>query len=465
MEHSKQLGEEKISSLLLKFSIPAITGMLVNALYNVVDRIFVGQGVGKNAIAGITIGFPLMIVMMAFGMLVGLGASSLVSIRMGEHKKAEAERIVGNGLTLMTVISIALTCLGLIFIDPLLEAFGASPQVLPYAKTYFAIILYGGVFQGIGMGMNNCIRAEGNPKIAMITMLIGAIINTILDPIMIYALKMGIAGAAWATIFSQAVSAIWVLYYYLSGQSSLRIHWGNLKLHMATVGKIFTIGSAPFAMQLAASGITLVLNQALVRYGGDLAIAAMGIVNSILMLILMPIFGINQGAQPIIGYNYGAWQFDRVKKTLKLAAAAATLLTTVGFIMIQLFPRLIIQMFNTEEDLVAMGAMGLRTFLIFLPIVGFQIVGANYFQAVGKPGSAMILSLSRQGLFLLPAIILLSKYFGLQGIFWAGPTADLFSSVVTGGWLYFEIKHLDRRCREVSQKKSELEKERDGTTG
>jgi putative MATE family efflux protein len=465
MEHSKQLGEEKISKLLLKFSIPAITGMLVNALYNVVDRIFVGQGVGKEAIAGITIGFPLMIVMMAFGMLVGIGASSLVSIRLGEHKKAEAERIVGNGLTLITVISIALTVLGLIFIDPLLVAFGASSLVLPYAKTYFAIILYGGVLLGIGFGINECIRAEGNPKIAMMTMLIGAIINTILDPIMIYGFKMGIAGAAWATIFSQGVSTVWVLYYYLSDQSSLRIHWAHLKLRAKTVWKIFAIGSAPFAMQLAAGGITLVLNQALVRYGGDVAIAAMGIVYSILMLILMPIFGINQGAQPIIGYNYGARQFDRVKKALKSAIIAATLVTVCGFAMVQLFPRLIIQMFNREPDLVELGAKALRTFLIFLPIIGFQVVGANYFQAIGKPQQAMTLSLSRQVLFFLPALLLLPKFFGLYGVFWAGPTSDLLSSVVTGVWLFYEVKHLDRRHQETSQIESGLEKEWDGRAG
>jgi putative MATE family efflux protein len=454
LEHSKRLGEEKVSKLLIEFSVPAITGMMVNALYNVVDRIFVGQGVGKDAIAGITIGFPLMIVMMAFGMLIGIGASSLVSIRLGEHKKAEAELIVGNGLTLITALSIALTALGLLFIDPLLAAFGASPQVLPYAKTYFAIILYGGASQGIGFGINNCIRAEGNPKIAMITMLIGAIINTILDPIMIYTFKMGIAGAAWATIFSQTVSAVWVLYYYLGGQSSLQIHWGNLKLRTAVVGKIFAIGSAPFAMQLAMGGITLVLNQALVRYGGDLAIAAMGIVNSILMLILMPIFGIIQGAQPIIGYNYGARQFDRVKKALKLAIIAATVVTVGGFAMVQLFPRLIFQMFNREADLVALGAKALRTCLIFLPIIGFQVVGSNYFQAIGKPQEAMTLSLSRQVLFFLPALLILPKIFGLYGVFWAGPTADLLSSVVTGVWLFHEIKNLDRRHREVSQLES-----------
>jgi putative MATE family efflux protein len=456
MEHSKQLGEEKVSKLLIKFSIPAITGMVVNALYNVVDRIFVGQGVGKEAIAGITIGFPLMIVIMAFGMLIGLGATSLISIRLGEHNKAEAERIVGNALTLLIGISVIISVLGLVYLDPLLKAFGASVLILPFARDYLRIILFGSVFQGIGFGMNNFIRAEGNPKMAMYTMLIGAITNTVLDPVFIYTFKMGIKGAAWATIISMAVSAAWVLYYYLSGQSTLKMHWYNLKPAWTLIGKILAIGSAPFAMQLAASGINLTLNRLLVKYGGDIAISGMGIVTSVMMLIMMPVFGINQGSQPIIGYNYGARQFDRVRKALKLAIAAATLVTTAGFVVIQLFPHSIIQLFNRDQELVALGANALKTFLLFLPIIGFQIVGANYFQATGKPKQAMILSLSRQVLVLFPALLLLSNLFGLQGIFMAGPLADLISSLITGFWLYNELKHLDRRHREEIRLETEL---------
>lgn len=444
MNHSKQLGEDKVSTLLIRFSVPAIIGMMVNALYNVVDRIFVGQGVGKNAIAGITIGFPIMIVIMAFGMLIGIGATSLISIRLGEHNKAEAEHIVGNGFTLLVGTSIILTVLGLIFLKPLLMTFGASQNVLPYAQAYLQIILFGAVFQGIGFGMNNFIRAEGNPRMAMATMLIGAIINTILDPIFIYGLKMGIEGAAWATIISLAASAAWVLYYFLNGQSSLKLRWANLKLDLTLTGKIMAIGSAPFFMQLAASGIMLVFNLLLVKYGGDIAISAMGIVNSVAMLILMPIFGINQGAQPIIGYNYGAKQFDRVKKTLKLAIIAATAVTVLGFGIVQIFPKAIIQMFNRDPELVELGASALRIFLIFLPIIGFQIVGANYFQATGKPLQATILSLSRQVLILFPALFILSNYFGLKGVFMAGPLSDLVSSIITGLWLFFELKHLDR---------------------
>ncbi|MFZ5968010.1 MAG: MATE family efflux transporter [Bacillota bacterium] len=449
MDHSKQLGESKVSELLLKFSIPAIVGMMVNALYNVVDRIFIGRGVGSLGIAGITIGFPIMIVMMAFGMLIGIGATSLISIRLGERKKEEAELIAGNAMVLLILISLGISVLGLIFIDPLLLRFGASEAVLPYAKDYLTIILFGAVFQGIGFGMNNFIRAEGNPKIAMVTMMIGAILNTILDPIFIFLLGMGIKGAAYATILSQAVSALWVLHYFFGGKSMLKIHVQNLKLQMSIVLNIFAIGSAPFAMQIAASVLTIILNKSLQYYGGDVAISAMGIINSIVLLILMPIFGINQGSQPIIGYNYGAQKFDRVKEALKLAIMAATVIVTIGFIGTRLFPEQLIRLFNDKDpELIAFGAKGLKMFLLCLPIIGFQIVSSNYFQAVGKPKQSMFLSLSRQVLILIPAILILPRYFGLDGILMAGPAADFLSSLLTGTWLYMELKQLDQKHSE-----------------
>ncbi len=449
MDHSKQLGTERIGKLLLKFSIPAIVGMLVNALYNVVDRIFVGQGVGSLGIAGITIGFPLMILGMAFVMLIGIGATSLISIRLGEHKKDEAEVIAGNGMSLLIFISLILTLSGLLLLDPLLQFFGASSKVLPYARQYLYIILYGTVFQSIGFGMNNFIRAEGNPRIAMYTMLIGAILNTILDPIFIFGFGMGIQGAAVATVISMMVSAAWVLYYFFGGGSLLKIHLKNLRLRFSVVKDIVSIGSAPFAMQFVASILMVIMNNSLQNYGGDIAISVMGIVNSIALLILMPIFGINQGVQPIIGYNYGARQFKRVKRALKLAIFAATMVTIAGFALIQIFPGQLIKLFNSNDrELIKMGARAIRIFLVFLPIIGFQIVSANYFQAVGKPKQAMILSLSRQVLALIPAVIILPKFFGLNGVFYAGPLSDLISSIFTGIWLFYELRHLDYKHNE-----------------
>lgn len=448
MDRSKQLGEGKISELLLKFSIPAITGMLVNALYNVVDTIFVGNGVGTLGIAGLTIGFPIMLVLMAFSMLIGIGATSLISIRLGEKRKEEAEFIVGNAVVLLIVIPAVISALGLIFMNPLLKLFGASENVLPYAKDYLSIILWGAVFQSVGMGMNNFIRAEGSPKTAMFTMLIGAILNTILDPVFIFVFGWGVKGAAIATIFSQAVSAAWVLYYFLGGTSMLKIHSKNLKLDAVIVKRILAIGSAPFAMQIASSVLTTILNKSLVAYGGDLAVSSMGIINRITMLILMPIFGINQGAQPIIGYNYGAQKYDRVKKTLKLAIAAATTVVIIGFIVIITIPQPIIRLFTNDGDLIEFTSRAIRIFTFFLPIIGFQIVSSNYFQAVGKPKQAMFLSLSRQVVLLIPALFIFPLFWGLDGVFMSGPFSDLGSSIVTGIWLYTEMKHLDRRHEE-----------------
>lgn len=452
MNHSKQLGEGNIPQLLLKFSIPAIIGMVVTALYNVVDRIFVGQGVGSKAIAGIGVSFPFMILMMGFGMLTAFGAVSLISIRLGEHKKEEAEIILGNGVVLLVGVSFILSIIGLLFIDPLLRFFGASPAILPYARVYLRIILYGGVFSGISFGMNHMIRAEGNPRFAMSTMLLGGILNTILDPLFIFVFKWGIAGAAWATILSQAVSAAWVVSYYLRGKSTLKIHPANFRLRPDVVRSILAIGSAPFALQVAASMVTIIFNHTMRFHGGDIGISAMNVVNSIAMLILMPLFGINQGAQPIIGYNYGARRFDRVKKTLTLAVMAATSIVLLGFIVTQIFAVQLISLFNAKDtEFILFGSHALRVFLLMLPIIGFQIISSNYFQATGKPKQAMVLTLSRQVLFLVPALLILPRIFGLEGVFWAGPTSDFFASIVTGVCLFYELRHLDARHMEETQ--------------
>lgn len=451
-ERSTQLANENVGKLLLKFSVPAIVGMIVNALYNVIDTIFVGQGVGPLAISGTAVAFPIMIVGMAFGMLVGMGATALISIRLGEQKKEEAERILGNAFILNIIISIILTILGLIFLHPILTAFGASPEVLSYAADFTSVILIGTVFGNTAFSMNNMIRAEGNPKIAMLTMIIGAVINIILNPIFIFGLDMGIKGSALATVISQIISAVWVMSYFFGKKSLLKIHRKNLKLDWHIIKGIFAIGMSPFAMQIAASVITIVLNKSLATYGGDLAIAAMGIINRISLLILMPMFGINQGVQPIIGFNYGAKQFDRVKHALKLAIFAATGIATLGFIVTQIFPEAIIKIFSKDDvELIKIGSNGLRIYLMMLPIIAFQIVGANYFQSVGKAKHSMFLSLSRQVIVLLPMIILLPRFFGLNGVWTAGPTSDLISSVITGIFLWLEIKHLNKMHKQPSE--------------
>jgi len=453
MDHSAQLRDTKISTLLWRFSIPAIVGMLVNALYNIVDRIYVGQGVGSLGIAGIAIGFPYMMLMMSFGMLVGMGSTALVSIKLGERKKEEAERTLGNAFILIVLISIGLSVIGLLFIKPILVISGGSETVLPYAIDYLRIILIGGIFSGIGFGLNNIIRAEGNPRTAMSTMLIGALLNTILDPIFIFWFGWGIKGAAIATILSQLVSAVWVLRYFLSGKSTLHFQAKNLKLFMPIVSKILAIGTAPFVLQMGTTLLYVILNNFLNQYGGDTAISVMGIINSINMLILMPIFGINQGAQPIIGYNFGAQQFDRVKETVKTASLSATGVVILGFIFLMAFPQQFIMLFNkTDLELISMGTRAMRIIQLMLPVVGFQVVGTGYFFAVGKAKEAMFLSLIRQLLILLPLVVLLPRFFGLDGIFIAAPISDGLSFVLTAIFLGVEYKKLDQKHLETFAK-------------
>lgn len=451
MDRSKQLGETQISKLILKFSIPAIIGMLVNALYNVIDRIYIGHGVGSLGIGATVIAFPVMLIMMAFSMLIGIGANSLVSIRLGQNRKEEAEGIFGNALVLLIITSLCLTGIGLVVLEPFIKLMGASADILPYAMDYLQIILIGGVFQSIGMGMNNFIRSEGNPKIAMYTMLIGALANTILDPIFIFVFRWGMKGAAFATILSQAISAVWVLAYFLRGKSLLKIHKKSLKLRLQYIGNIIALGAAPFAMQIAASILNFIMNKGLGKYGGDVAISGMGIVNSITTLMIMPIFGINQGVQPIIGYNYGAKMFDRVKQAYRLAVLYATAILLVGWVVTRLFPEQLVYLFNHDDkELIAFGTFAMKRFLIVLPIIGFQIVSANYFQAIGKPMQSALLSLSRQVLILIPALILLPRFFGINGIISAGPLSDVISSMITGVFIIREMKRLESQQREVS---------------
>lgn len=445
-ERSKMLGEEEIGPLLLKFSIPAIIGMLVNALYNIVDRIFIGKGVGSIGIGAIFITSPIALILMAFSMLIGIGGNSLSSIKLGQDKHDESELILGNSFVLLFLISIVLSITGLIFIEPLLKFFGASESILPYSKEYVSIILLGAPIQAIGFGMNNFIRGEGNPKVAMGTMLIGAITNIILDYIFIFRFNMGMKGAALATIIAQAVSAIWVVSYFLGKNSMLQLKIENMKLRLHVFKDIISIGFAPFSMQLAASMVTIVLNNTLGTYGGDIAISSMGVIHSITMLVLMPIFGINQGAQPIIGFNYGAEKYDRVKEALKKAVLGATFVCIIGFIMVQTIPGKLFNIFLEADidisQILDVGVRGLRISLSMLPIIGFQIVSSNYFQATGKPKKASLLALSRQVLILIPALLILPKFLGLTGAWMATPVADFVASALTGIFLIKDLKYL-----------------------
>jgi putative MATE family efflux protein len=450
MKNSQRLGTEKPLKLLISFSIPAIVGMLVQAMYNVISRIFIGNSVGSLGIAGITVAFPAMMVQLAFGFMVGMGATTLVSIRLGENKKEEAEQIIGTALILLIILSLMITIFGITFIDPLLRLFGASDQVLPYAKEYLGIVLYGTVIMMLGFGMNNFLRAEGKPKKAMITMLIGSFSNIILSPILISYLGWGMKGAGIATVISQSISATWIVAHFALGKGELKIRRKNLKLNPALIWTIMYFGLSPFTIQIAQSLLSAFMNTSLRTYGGDLAISGMGIVITLVSLIMMPIIGINTGVQPLIGFNFGAQKYDRVKQFLKYSIIVATALATFGFIITRLFPTELIAMFNNKDgELITFGSRALLIFLIFLPMIGFQIVGSGYFQAVGKPIHAMVLSLSRQVLIFIPALLILPRFFGLDGIIVSGPVADLMSTIITGTWLFMDMKNLNGKKQEL----------------
>ncbi len=451
MDRADRLGTEPILPLLVRFSVPAIVGMLVQALYNVVDRIFVGNGVGPLGLAGLSLVFPIMLIQMACVMLVGLGATALISIRLGEGRREEAEKIMANALGLLVLIALAGTTAGVLFLEPLLRFLGASEAVLPYARDYLSIILYGAIFQAVSFGLNHMIRAQGSPTIAMATMLIGAISNTILDPIFIFIFGWGVKGAALATILAQALSMVWVLSYFLRGKSQLRLNWRAVpRLELSIVLQIASIGFAPFAMQLASSVQNFILNKSLIHHGGDLAVSAMSIVFSLNTLILMPIFGINQGAQPILGYNYGAKQYQRVRQTFLYAAAAATLIVNMGFLATRLFPAQLVALFGRQDaELMALGQRAMRTVMLCFPVVGLQIVGANFFQALGKPRKAALLSLSRQILMLIPLLVVLPRFWGLSGVFAAYPLADAGATAVTVFLVWREFAALSQAQAEL----------------
>lgn len=448
MKKKNPLGENKISKLLIQFSVPAIVGMMANALYNIVDRIFIGNKVdlGALGIAAITVSFPIMIILMALGLLFGIGGATLFAIKLGQKKEEEAEKAMGNAFSLLLLAGLTFTIFGQLFLTQILTLFGASVEVLPYAKEYMRIIFLGASFQIISMGMNNFIRADGNPKIAMLSMFLGAGINLILDPIFIFVLDMGMAGAAIATVISQICSSIWVVGYFFSKRSRSKLKRANMRLRKALILTIISLGIPVFTLQLANSLLNVVLNKTLIAYGGDLGISAMGIVNSLQTLLIMPVIGINQGVLPIISFNFGARQFDRVKEAAKLGILAASALVMIGYLATRFFPTQLVSLFNHEPDLLRLGSFALRRWFLFAPLIGFQIIGANFFQAIGRPRSAMFLTLSRQVIFLIPAILIFPLFWGLEGILFAAPFADMLSTLVTAFFFYYGIKNLEKNA-------------------
>lgn len=425
------LSTEKIGKLLWNYTLPAMIGTVVMSLYNIVDRIFIGQGVGPFAISGLALTFPFMIVLMAFGMLIGGGSASRISITLGQNDKEKAEKILANSVTLTFIISGSAIILALIFMNDILKMFGGTDNTIKYAREYMEIIVPGGIFTALYFGLNNILRASGQPRKAMFNILLGAIINIVLDPIFIFWFNWGIQGAAWATVISYFIGTINVASYFFKKDSLLRFHWNNFKPEKKIIGSIISIGLSPFSMQLGTSVVVILINSTLLKYGGDLAIGAYGIINSVNMLVVMFIIGLNQGSQPIVGYNYGAQNYHRMFETLRLSAIIATILSSVGFFIGMFFPEEAVSLFTTDKELMSIAASAQRITVIMFPIIGFQVVVSNFFQSIGKAKLSILLSLTRQFIFLVPAIIILPPLFGLNGAWAAMPVSDGLASIVS----------------------------------
>ena len=447
MQSSDKILNEKIGSLLWKFSLPAIVGMVVNSLYNVVDRIFVGRGIGSLGIAATTVAFPIMTLMLAVSVLIGVGTTALISIRLGQQKQEEAEQIAGNGMALLILLPAALTLIFFAFSEPILIACGAGPEVMPYARDFTLIVVAGGIFSSFGMGANNFIRAEGNPKMSMYTQILGAVANVILNYLFIFVFGWGMRGSALATVTAQILVAIWVFSYFYTGRSLVKIRLRNLRPRWPVMAGILAIGLAPFALQLAASVQQVILNQSLVIYSGEVGLAAIGIVFSIATLLFMPVLGVSQGAQPIIGFNYGAGQYDRVRETLKKAVLAGTAISTLGYLAVRIWPEQLVGLFSQgDAALTELTVHAIMVYMALIWLVGYQVICSNYFQAVGKARQAIVLSLSRQVLFFIPLLLILPRFWGVEGIWRAAPIADLLAVVFTSMMLYYEMKTLGKQA-------------------
>jgi len=449
MDNTKELGESRIGPLIARFALPSIIGMVVSALYNIVDRIFIGRGVGPLALAGVTVAFGFQLIQIAFAVLVGVGTSARISISLGEGRKDKAERFMANGFALNLAISLTTAVLGIIFLDPMLRLFGASDEVLPYAHVFTFVVLLGTPLGTISMGLNNFIRAEGNPKVAMVTQLIGPALNMIFCPLFIFGLKWGVAGSALANVLSQTVGSAWVLAYYLSGKSLLKIRRANFALKKEFVMPIIALGLPTALSDLASSLMSGIMNNQLVRYGGDLAVTAMGIVFAISNLVFLTLIGMNMGVQPIVGYNIGARLYHRVRKVEVVAISAATIFASITFVGVQLFPEAFVSLFaGSDPDVLEIGTYALRRYFLFLPLMGLQVLGSGYFQAAGKPTKSLILGLSRQFIILIPMLIVLPLFWGLDGVWSAQPVADVIAFAITGVLLWREMKSLGRLSEE-----------------
>ncbi len=431
------LGTERIRKLLVQYAVPAIIAMTAASLYNMVDSIFIGQGVGALAISGLALTFPLMNLAAAFGSLVGVGAAAIISMRLGQRDYASANHVLGNVVMLNLIIGVTFGAVLLLVLDPILYFFGASEATIGYAREYMAVILAGNVVTHMYLGLNSVLRASGHPRKSMYATILTVVVNTILDPLFIFGFGWGIRGAAIATILAQVISLIWQIWIFMDKRELLHFQRGIYRLRRKIVRDIISIGMSPFLMNLAACLIVILINKGMKQYGGDLMIGAYGIVNRLGFVIVMIVMGLNQGMQPIAGYNFGARQYDRVLRVLRLTTIGATCITSLGFVVGVFAPRLAVSLFTSDEELIRLSAEGMRIVLLFFPIVGFQMVATNFFQSIGMAGKAIFMSLSRQLLLLLPGLLILPELFerytswgGSWGVWCSMPLSDLLAAIV-----------------------------------
>lgn len=440
-----ELGTERIGTLLRKYAVPGIIAMTASSLYNMVDSIYIGHipDVGSLSIAGLAVCFPLMNLSTALGTLVGIGAATMISVLLGRKDYDKANTVLANEVTLNIIIGAIFAIVSLLFLDPILTFFGASSNILPYASSYMRVILYGNIITHLYFGLNSVIRSSGNPKLAMGLTIFTVTSNAILDPVFIYVLGMGIKGAAWATVLCQTMALGYTMWYFLDKKRFLHLPRRILSLDLKIAGESLEIGMGPFLMNAASCVVAIFINQQLQKYGGDLAIGGYGIVNRLCFLFVMVNLGINQGMQPIAGYNYGARRYSRVKEVYLLSAKWATVVTTAGFLVSELIPDLAVSVFTSDPALEAVAARGLKLINIVFPIVGFQMIATNLFQCLGMVTKSVILSLSRQLLFLVPCIYLLPVWIGVDGVWLSFPVSDMLSTVLTLIFLVRLIRKLN----------------------
>ena len=434
------LGTESIGKLLMQYAVPAIIAMTASSLYNMVDSIFIGHGVGTMALSALALTFPLMNLGAAFGALVGVGAATLISVKLGQKDYDTAQRVLGNVFVLNILLGLAFTVIVFPFLNPILYFFGGSDETVEYARQFMEIILLGNVVTHLYLGLNAVLRASGHPKQAMYATIATVAINTILAPIFIFMFDWGIRGAAIATVSAQVIALLWQLKQFNNANELLHFRRGIFRLKRKIVFDSLAIGMSPFLMNLAACLIVILINQGLKKYGGDLAIGAFGIVNRLVFIVVMIVMGLNQGMQPIAGYNFGAKLYDRVNKVLKLTIIYATCVTTFGFLVGMLAPNLVVGIFTSDAELTKLSATGLRITVMFFPIIGFQMVTSNFFQSIGMAGKAIFLSLTRQMLILLPCLLILPHFFGVAGVWYSMPVSDLLASLIALVMLVYQFR-------------------------